>query len=1678
MFSAVDEADLSTKLAPFFAPRDHGAPVNLHQRSIVRRFTVPVAVTTVIAAMLPALAALPARADGTGIHVNFQPAGTAPAGYTADTGAAYNGTSGWQDTSGNPIDLTGNTRIRNNPASPDARYDTFLIMQLLATSSGNPTPGRYVAALPNGQYDVTVGVGDASAINSVDEITAQPGTADATTIIDHYVPTAANPWATATKRVNVSNGQLILDPTGGTQTKIDYVDAVPAAADTTAPIVTDTVSGTQSAGTGSPYIGAVTVTASATDNVAVTATSYTVDGGASTPYTAPVTVATVGAHTVVISAADAAGNIGTATATFTISSLAPTSAHFDFMPAGTPPTGYTADTGKPYNGTTGWTDLSGTALDMTANSRIRNSAVSPDARYDTLIIMQGQSGQLTPGKWTTALNNGNYDVTVGMGDATAINSVYNLSADGTLVIDHYTPTAASPFVTVTKRVTVTNNTLVLDPTGGTQDKIDFVDAVPAAADTLAPVVTSSLAGTLSAGAGSPYVGPVTVSASATDNVGVTALTYTVDGGASTPYTAPFKVSTVGDHTVVVSGTDAANNVGTSTQTFTIASLLPISVHTNFQPAGTVPAGYTADTGVAFNGTSGWTDLAGNPLDMTANTRIRNSSVSPDKRYDTLLIMQGQSGQLTPGKWTTPLANGNYDVTVGMGDATAINSVYNLSADGTLVVDHYTPTTASPFVTVTKRVTVTNNTLVLDPTGGTQDKIDFVDAVAAAGDTLAPVASISLAGALSAGAGSPYVGAVTVTASAIDNVGVTGVSYTVDGGASNPYTAAFKVATVGDHTVTVTAVDAANNAGTSTSTFTIASLSPTSLHVNFAAQTSATPDGYVNDYGLPYTDTTGMGWESANDGTPTSLVGNGRERNLAASPDKRYDTMIQMQQTAASSGGTQTPGQWEHALTNGDYLVTVAVGDASAINSIDRINFEPGTPNAVTVINNFVPSADNFFATVTQRITVSDGKLTLNATGGTNTKIDFIDAVPAAPDVTAPTATITLAGYVVSPGVYGGNVTATVTAADEAGGSGLVSVTYSLDGGATTPYTVPVKVTALTSHTMTVTATDKSGNVTITNSSWTQQAANLPQLVVSSVDSVTLHQVAPRLVFSAVRGYDAAPVRYFTFSNTGTLPLTVSGLAITGTDATSYELAAGQATSLTIAPGASAQVGVLFHPTEPTNCPTTAAPYNIGNINRDATLVFTTNDPLNPTGSDAISGVYSCYSGGDSEPVLDQIIQGLGYSTIVDSPGTDRRFIPQSRYLPNTDEIQSPYFVSADATKPVQVTALGHYSGPSNTTNEPVGWFNQGAAMSSSSTCNASCKQLFIFPVDPSKTNLGQSEKLLPVPTGSVNGVTSFTPSGVFGLYGGLGGDSSFTDDGLNKSSTNPVIYEHNIRVFQAYDVNRVLIPNTYILADDPGRNVGGKNNDYQDVVFLVSNITPSVAQGALPGAATTTDLTKGGTVAASCLVTGFDGVLANTASTQCASTKMAFGANGLTLTSTAGQLTANTQQNAIYKSFDATRGQFTIDAKVMGPVTTLTSGTQHIAAWFGPDQNNYVRVQADHTGSGENITMAYREKGTASTVATVAVPGLTTSSTLDLIIVGNTSVPDPVTGTGHNFPLDQVSVFYSLNGGAPVAVGTVKRPADVVSWFSRMAKAGILVSNAGSTTPITATFSKFSITSP
>jgi hypothetical protein len=204
--------------------------------------------------------------------------GSLAAGYTRDYGLAYSGTAGfgWLDNATNaPVSMVGNARERN--VVSDKRLDTFTHLQLGATSDGVKTVGKWEAAVANGTYNVTVGVGDTSYLDSVHVIRAE-----GTEIIRH-TPTASVPQKTVTASVVVADGKLTLDPTGGSNTKLGFVDIVPstgtnppAQADTTAPAVIINVSGSSNAS--GQYLGAASVTIAATDASGIASTVYSVSG--------------------------------------------------------------------------------------------------------------------------------------------------------------------------------------------------------------------------------------------------------------------------------------------------------------------------------------------------------------------------------------------------------------------------------------------------------------------------------------------------------------------------------------------------------------------------------------------------------------------------------------------------------------------------------------------------------------------------------------------------------------------------------------------------------------------------------------------------------------------------------------------------------------------------------------------------------------------------------------------------------------------------------------------------------------------------------------------------------------------------------------------------------------------------------------------------------------------------------------------------------------------------------------------------------------------------------------------------------------------------------------------------------------------------------------------------------
>ena len=164
---------------------------------------------------------------------------------------------------------------------------------------------------------------------------------------------------------------------------------------------------------------------------------------------------------------------------------------------------------------------------------------------------------------------------------------------------------------------------------------------------------------------------------------------------------------------------------------------------------------------------------------------------------------------------------------------------------------------------------------------------------------------------------------------------------------------------------------------------------TPVKINFQPQGSAVPAGFTADTGAAYTAARSYGWVTqASAGTatavPLDLTLNTRERTTSA-VRPQLNTFIHMQSPSIVSPSNPAPGAWEYALPSGTYTVTVAVGDAANnFDSRHSINIE-----GKVAVSSFVPTASKHFFTTTLRVPVTDGKLTIDAVGGMNTKLSYL-----------------------------------------------------------------------------------------------------------------------------------------------------------------------------------------------------------------------------------------------------------------------------------------------------------------------------------------------------------------------------------------------------------------------------------------------------------------------------------------------------------------------------------------------------------------------------------------------------------------------------------------------------------------------------------------------------------------
>src|ERR1700754_2140683 len=161
--------------------------------------------------------------------------------------------------------------------------------------------------------------------------------------------------------------------------------------------------------------------------------------------------------------------------------------------------------------------------------------------------------------------------------------------------------------------------------------------------------------------------------------------------------------------------------------------------------------------------------------------------------------------------------------------------------------------------------------------------------------------------------------------------------------------------------------------------------PATVNIAFVPSTTAAPAGYAADNGLAYSDARGYGWVNPTTKAPQDMTANMRIRT--GSSAKQLLGVVQMQ---ASDKG-QLPGTWEYAIPNGTYRVTIGAGDEAYFDSDHQLNAE-GLP----IITDLVTSTAAKHKIAIGVVTVTDGKLTIDATGGVNSKINYISIANADP----------------------------------------------------------------------------------------------------------------------------------------------------------------------------------------------------------------------------------------------------------------------------------------------------------------------------------------------------------------------------------------------------------------------------------------------------------------------------------------------------------------------------------------------------------------------------------------------------------------------------------------------------------------------------------------------------------
>ena len=348
------------------------------------------------------------------------------------------------------------------------------------------------------------------------------------------------------------------------------------------------------------------------------------------------------------------------------------------------------------------------------------------------------------------------------------------------------------------------------------------------------------------------------------------------------------------------------------------------------------------------------------------------------------------------------------------------------------------------------------------------------------------------------------------------------------------------------------------------------------------------------------------------------------------------------------------------------------------------------------------------------------------------------------------------------------------------------------------------------------------------------AVNAPVIGVENLDGAP---ASNRMVFNRIQVPNAtlADMVHDTgtllIRNTGSAPLTITSLALS--DTTNWMLVNPPTLPATVAAnGGTLQLTVQFiaqkaptHTLNETNDTAVVDPgFNTltGGGVWTGTLTIGTNDPSMPAKVITLAGYWPPTSEHEEEPGIQTLTNMMfGYTTVINAlqqPNLTQTTAP----VYYGEELVSPYWNVADASSPVTAIQLvGFHQQYDNSTGTPIAtapifaWYAKG---SSSHTT-----------VIHDHTNTGQM--LFPILNTGAPATASFSPTGTFGFDL----DGNFSDDSLNLIGGGG---GHHVRFYPVRDANGRLVANTYLVGLDYG-SATFENYDFQDLMFLVSNIKPT-----------------------------------------------------------------------------------------------------------------------------------------------------------------------------------------------------------------------------------------------